>query len=462
MKKDPTAPARAALLAAALACAPAIAPAADYALIMGIGVYQEASANLPGIDKDVAIARRMAQSIGVPASNIRELTNGQVTRAGVTAALRDMESQLKSGDRAFIYYSGHGAQVPGSGGARCSEGMVSHDMQIYPDTELETAFARIATKAGQVIVFNDSCFSGGAATKATRSGNAVPKFFKSVKDNANYTCGDAVNIKSARNLVASAAEKGANFVYVAAAADDEVAMATPNGSAASVAWESCLRRPETDNNGSGALSAEELQRCAQQEVNRMGHKQTLTTIGNRSLPISFAAGGGGAASNGEVVSRSSATLEDIRQAASPTIQVELEANRQMVINRDELDLRVRSSRSGYLYLLHVGSDGRTFNLLFPNDLDQNNHVQGGSSIRLPRPNWRVKAGGPAGESHVLAIVAETPKQFQSLDQKQGPFKSASFAAQLQKTLRVEATGVGGSGGPGQFGASRVVSVREVQ
>lgn len=465
------------LLAALLAAAQSCAVAADHALIMGIGVYQSPNANLPGIDKDVQIARRIAQGIGVPAHNIRELSDGQVTRDGVNAALRQMESTLQPGDRVFIYYSGHGAQERGGGGEKCTEGMFVHDMKMYPDRELEASLGRIAGKAAQLIMFNDSCFSGGAASKSagTRAiAGAVPKFFsKAVADRPDYTCGQAVNMKSmVRNLVVSATERGNNFVYVAAAADDEVAMATPNGSAATVAWESCLRNPGADRNGSGALDAAELQACAQREVERMGHRQTLTSVGNQQLPITFAAASPPPVTPTEAAQRSAATLEDIRQAASPAVRVELQSRRQLVINQDTLDLTVRTNRSGYLYVLHVGSDGRTFNLLFPNDVDQNNYVQSGQPLQLPRPHWRVRAGGPVGESHMLAIVSDSKRDFLSLGRKEGPFKSAEFGASLQRNLRVEATGIGVSpgGSPGQgssvaygmFGASTVVSVQEVQ
>lgn len=461
-------------VAAVLACAHACGFAADHALIMGIGVYQQSQANLPGIDKDMQIARRIAQSIGVPAQNIRELSDGQVTREGVHASLRQMEAQVQPGDRVFIYYSGHGAQEQGrSGGEKCVEGMFVHDMKMYPDGELEASLGRLAGKAAQLIMFNDSCFSGGAASKApTRAiGGAVPKFFKAVADRPDYTCGQAVNMKNTvRNLVVSASTQGNNFVYIAAAADDEVAMATPNGSAATLAWDMCLRNAAADRNASGALDAAELQACAQREVERMGHRQTLTAIGNRQLPISFAAASPPPASPTEASQRSAATLEDIRQAASPAIRVELQTRRQLVINQDPLDISVRTNRSGYLYLLHVGSDGRTFNLLFPNDLDQNNYIQAGQALQLPRPHWRVRAGGPAGDSHVMAIVSDTKRDFLSLGSKEGPFKSASFGSGLQRNLRIEATGVGASAaafqgqapGQGLFGASPVVSVREVQ
>ncbi|MES2938476.1 MAG: DUF4384 domain-containing protein [Pseudomonadota bacterium] len=452
----------------ALALVPTLARSADYALIMGIGNYQERRANLPGIDKDMAAARRIAQSIGVPAANIRELSDGQVTGAGVGRALQEMEAQLRPGDRAFVYYSGHGSQEPNAGGgARCTEGMFVHDMKMFADFDLESALARIAARAGQLIMFNDSCFSGGAATKAPRSEGVVPKFFqKSVAERPGYTCGDAINMKaSARNLVAGAAAKGNNMVYIAASADDEVAMATPKGSAATLAWESCLKNPATDTNSSGSLSAAELMRCAQGQLKAMGHNQTISLIGNEALPVSFAAAPAQSAppSQPDAVRRSAATLEDIRQAASAAIQVELQPSRgQLRIGQDPLDFTVRTSRAGYLYLLHVGPDGRTFDLLFPNQYDQNNFVQPGT-VQLPRPSWRVMAAGPAGDAHVLAIVSDVRKDFtRPLADKQGPFSSGSVDNDTQNKLRVEATGVGSSAGSGQFGASRVVRVREVQ
>jgi hypothetical protein len=434
---------------------------------MGIGNYQESRANLPGIDKDVAGARRIAQSIGVPASNIRELFNDQVSSAGVQRALRDLESSISTGDRVFVYYSGHGGQVQNStgSGARCTEGMYVYDMKLYRDVDLEASLASLASKAGQLVMFNDSCFSGGAATKSPEVEGRVAKFFtsKSVADNGNYTCGEAVNMKSsARNLVAGATAKGNNVVYIAAAADDEVAFATKNGSAATLAWEACLKLPSTDSNGSGSLSAGELISCAQDKIRTMGFKQTISVIGNRDLPISFAAPRAAATSSAEAARRSAATLEDIRQAGSSSIQVELQASKpELRIDKDALDFNVRTSRPGYLYLLHVGSDGKTFDLLFPNDLDQNNFVQAGT-VRLPRPSWRVVASGPVGEAYVLAIVSDIKKDYtKAMTDKQGPFSSVNADNASQSKLRVEATGVGASGASGLFGASSVVRVREI-
>jgi hypothetical protein len=444
------------------ACFSPWAHAADHALIMGVGTYANAGANLPGIDKDVAIARRIASSMGVPASNIRELTDGQVTAAGVRQAFDDLEASIRQGDRVFVYYSGHGAQEPSaSGGARCTEGMYVHDMRLYRDVDLEQSLMKISRKAGQLVMFNDSCFSGGAATKAVGPINAVPKLYKAVAQQSNYTCGDAINTKSAmRNLISAASKAGNNMVYVAASADNEVAFATREGSSATLAWESCLRAPEADANRSGTLTADELRVCAQSAVKRMGFNQTITVEGNRQLPMSFAASSARQDSGSAAARRNAATLEDIRQSASSSIQVELRAARQeLTINKDALDFSVRTSRAGYLYVLHIGSDGKTFDLLFPNDRDSNNYVQAGT-VNMPRPSWSVMAGGPVGESYLMAIVSETPRDYGAMmRERMGPFRATEADPDGQKNLFTVSTNAGRAGS-GQFGASSVVPIRE--
>lgn len=465
MKRDPFSTmkpvvAGVSMLLAAFATTQAVA--ADHALIMGVGNYANSRANLPGIDKDVAIARRIAQSMGVPAANIREINDAQVTSSGVRQAMDQLESTIRQGDRVFIYYSGHGAQEPNSsGGSRCTEGMFVHDMSLYKDSDLEQSLQKISRKASQLVMFNDSCFSGGAATKAIGPANAVPKIYKAVAQQTNYTCGDAINTKSAmRNLIATSAKAGNNMVYIAAAADDEVAFATRDGSSATLAWEACLRSPEADANRSGGLTAEELRQCAQAGVKKMGFNQTITIEGNRNLPVSFAASNPRPESGASAARRSAGTLEDIRQGASSAIQVELRAAKQeLTINRDMLDFSVRTNRAGYLYVLHVGSDGKTFDLLFPNDKDSNNFVQPGT-VNMPRPNWAVMAGGPVGESYLMAIVSEAPRDYSAMmREKMGPFRAAEADPEGQKNLFTVSTNAGRPGS-GQYGASAVVGIRE--
>ena len=137
------------------------------------------------------------------------------------------------------------------------------------------------------------------------------------------------------------------------------------------------------------------------------------------------------------------------------------AERWMKIGRDLLDFEVSTQQAGYLSVLQVGSDGKTFDLLFPNEIDANNQLAAGSSVRLPRPAWRVRAGGPAGTSWLMAVVSEKPRDFRKglARVENTPFYSAPANATAAKNLFVEATGEA-SGDPGRYGASELVAIDE--
>ena len=120
--------------------------AASHALIMTIDDYDNAafkvpegappsqSPDLPGVAKDAASFRRIAELMGVPAGNIRELRNAQLSAAGIRAAMQETIGRVQSGDKVLIFYAGHGSQRTGQGGNRCMEGMLTYDAQLYPDT----------------------------------------------------------------------------------------------------------------------------------------------------------------------------------------------------------------------------------------------------------------------------------------------------------------------------------------
>lgn len=81
------------------------------------------------------------------------------------------------------------------------------------------------------------------------------------------------------------------------------------------------------------------------------------------------------------------------------------------IGKDKLRFRLTTSKPGYLYVLMVGTDGNSLNLLFPNAIDKNNKISAGKEISLPRPGWAMMAGGPAGTDNFVAIVSESPRDF---------------------------------------------------
>lgn len=288
--------------AACLNPPPAQAAGQHHGLLMWIGQYGSAERNLPGIALDAERARLMASALGVPDSLRRELSDEQLTLRGMADALESLERRVTPGDRVFIYFSGHGKQIDGGRfGARCSEGLVTRDGALYLDVAIEYTLQRLATKA-TVVMMNDSCHSGGAATKryaaplAGEPDDEVPKAYpgpvsavggrKGSGDEAGG-CGAAVNkgVDLARGL--SAATQGTGrWLYIAAARADEAAFATPRGSRATQAWQACLNSPEADADRDGQLSGEELRACAQRQIDAAGRgRQTITLLGDAGLPV---------------------------------------------------------------------------------------------------------------------------------------------------------------------------------
>lgn len=444
-----------AVLALASPFAVPCAEAANYALIMTIGEYANPAARLPGIDIDARKAVTIAEAMGVPRRNIQQLSDRQLSADGIRQAIARLASRVGRGDGVFLYYSGHGTQTAGAPG-KCSEGLLAYDMEIYGDSELEQALGELSTRAGQLVMMNDSCFSGGAATKALPVAGRQAKFFKLAAASGDYQCGHALNLKFARNIVPVAAERGANLLYVAAATDTEVASATSAGSAATIAWLGCLQA--TSNHG-GAYHGADLRSCAQLRLDSEKFDQHIALVGNPQLPLAYVDAG---EQEKPAAGDAAAALQAIRSAASPAMPVTLRvAERRMKIGRDLLEFEVSTQQAGYLSVLQVGSDGKTFDLLFPNEIDANNQLAAGSSVRLPRPGWRVRAGGPAGTSWLMAVVSEKPRDFRKGLARAGntPFYSAPANAAAAKNLFVEATGEA-SGDPGRYGASELVAIDE--
>jgi hypothetical protein len=106
---------------------------------------------------------------------------------------------------------------------------------------------------------------------------------------------------------------------------------------------------------------------------------------------------------------SAATLQDIYAMRNGRLKLEVSATEQLTIDKDPLQFSVRSNTAGHLYAVMLGSDGRSFYLLFPNKLDSDNRIKANTTYRFPRPGWAVKAGGPEGVNHLLFVVSQSPR-----------------------------------------------------
>jgi len=105
-------------------------------------------------------------------------------------------------------------------------------------------------------------------------------------------------------------------------------------------------------------------------------------------------------------------LDEIFQRRDPNHAVTVSTEKaQTRIGKDPLRFRIRSARTGYVYLLMVGTNRSDFFLLFPNAVDKRNRIKAGEQLDLPRSEWKMIAEGPPGTDHFVVIVSDQPRDF---------------------------------------------------
>jgi hypothetical protein len=160
-----------------------------------------------------------------------------------------------------------------------------------------------------------------------------------------------------------------------------------------------------------------------------------------------------------------ATLKDIEAQADPRRRLEVRLSRDTLrIGQDTLDLQLRSSHGGHVYMVLLGSDRSSFYVLFPNGLDTHNQIQAGQRLSLPRPDWRLAARGPAGTDQLLVLVTDSPRDLSALGRPApdatNPFTFALNTLPGRSALFDLFTGSGVAGGSERFGA-KLLAIKEI-
>ena len=470
-----------------------------HALIIGISRYAEANiAPLPGARIDRASATQMATAMQVPASNISYLQDDQATGDNIRKALRELGEKVQDGDRVFIHYSGHGTRYndPAIGG--CVESLLAYEggqSGNITNREMTSLLSTITAKTDKLFVMYDACHSGGLVNMppAVRTrgfsnpndeGLLRPKFAAISEE-----CGRPVNVKT-RNLLVELNDKGTlpqDVIHISASRDNEISFDDElKGGLATQFVRDCMLRDAVDLDKSGAISMEEIRQCAQTKINQRMQNDAnykphnLMLSGNvgfvpawfsqaslAAAPVAapvvapaLPAATPAAVKPAPVVAVAPAPAPAVVSAPAPVaepvvapltgaqalsqmfdqrdakrkVTVSL-AKTQLKIAQDTLEMSVQSDKPGYVYVALAGSDNKSVYMLFPNDLDQNNKIEAGQTLQLPRPNWRVKAGGPAGDNKLLVFVADGPRDLTQLgSSKVGPFSSSLNDAQGRAKL----------------------------
>lgn len=418
-----------------------------HALIIGIGDYATPEVpRLKGVGHDMASARRMSQAMAIPDANITVLRDHDATAGRIRAEIAALQGRVADGDRVFIYYSGHGTRWfdPAKQGDGCTEGLLASDGGVLTNAELGQRLAPLAKVADKMLVFYDACFSGGVAgapqrTRSLRIGGETitPKF---TAGGSPELCAKPSNFRT-RSLPVAMQQQQAlpqNVVHVAASRPDEVSFdSSTQGGFATVAWRDCLLGQARDLDGSGAVTADEVTRCAQARVNTAlaGQPgitgQQMTVAGNPAFvpawmgaafvpPATTAAAAAAApppaASPAQVLEELHGQRDGQRHVVATTRKQRLK------IGVDALEIDVTPQRDGHLYIAQAGSDGRSLYLLYPNELATDNRVRAGQRLALPGKHWELVAGGPAGTETLLVMVTDAPRDLSALAQeKSGPF-----------------------------------------
>ena len=450
-----------------------LAPRAGrHALIIGISRYADpATPPLPGARIDRQSATQMAQAMQVPVANIGYLQDEQATGDNIRRALSELTEKVQQGDRVFIHYSGHGTRYgdPVAGG--CVEALLAYEggpSATITNREMADLLKTMTNKTDKLFVMYDACHSGGLAqaamsvrtrgfSNANDEGVLRPKFASISEE-----CGKPVNVKT-RGFVSEVSTKGAlpqDIIHVSASRENEISFDDElKGGLATQYMRDCMLRDAKDTDGSGAITIDEIRQCAQEKINkRMANDanykaHNLVLNGNSAFvpawfsqptlvaPIATPANpavsgavpnsGPSAALGATLPALVSMAVELTGEQALKQLYDQRDAKRQVTlilskerlkVGEDTLEFTVRSDRAGYVYVALAGSDNKSVDLLFPNELDQNNKIEVGQLLALPRRSWKVKAVGPVGTDNLLVVVADSPRNLTTAAlRKAGPF-----------------------------------------
>ena len=492
------------------------------ALIIGVGEYVYSGVTpLAGVKHDMVSAAKIAAAMGIPENNVKYIRNSQATKANILDALKQLGDTSGEGSRTFVYFSGHGTRQ--SAGNECVEGLLTYEGSTISNQEFAGATQKIAKTSDKFITLVDACHSEGVVppksqTRALLQDQLTPKFYMKSGTSAD-ACSVISNYKT-RSLLPEVTKLGAlkeNFVQVSSSRPDEVSFDEPDkGGLATQGIRDCLLGQAKDTNQSGAVTLEEVQQCAQRFVdgrlkNVPGIKpHHITVTGNRNLipvqrpptivavatppieppkpmvapptpPVIVAApaqqppvttsppviiSAPERIPPQEPVLASLATLKDIEQQRNPKRVVDVKVSKPaMKIGKDSLDLSIKSSHDGYIYMILIGSDSKSFYVLYPNGLDKNNAIKAGQTVRIPKPDWEVKAVGPVGTNNLLVMVSDTPRKLSTLTMAEPtaaePFTYALNDIGGRSALINFLTSSGTDGKSESFGA-KLVAIKEIK
>ncbi len=416
---------RTAVLICLLLIAAGAAVADDRALLIGVGRYQIPEAALPGIDEDLEMMRDVVRRLGFADSQVEVVRDSAATLDGIRGAIsRWLIAGTHPGDRAVLYFTGHGTRVPDASGDEVDgsdEVLLPYDFQeiisgpgtrltnVLLDDELGLLLEQIP--AGEVVVLVDSCNSG---TMTRSVGRFSSKFY-------TYS---GLPAGSRGSLTDRSLRGRDSIILLSAAQPDEDAQTSQFGALFTQGVARAVRAAERGR----TLTLEQLQRRTESFIRRevgaqkdLAHRPMLT--GNRSLrsinlflplpepPVE------------ERPERPDPPAERptgrtdlwnrleflVRDADQP---LEVAASKETYRLGESLAISVGAAGGGYLHIFNLGDGEDQLVVLFPNPHQPHRRVRPGEWVHIPeRGGFRLLAELPSGQRRQrnLVVAIETPR-----------------------------------------------------
>ena len=139
------------------------------ALLVGINDYPDPANRLEGCVNDVFLMSAVLQESGFDPEDIRVVLDARATTSGIMERLHWLLDDVRDGDQRVLFYSGHGAQIPGYGDKgepdHIDECLVPVDFDWTPaHAILDKQFCELYSQlpyASEFVAMFDCCHSGG-------------------------------------------------------------------------------------------------------------------------------------------------------------------------------------------------------------------------------------------------------------------------------------------------------------
>lgn len=370
------------------------------ALIIGVGEYEnDGVTDLPGLDIDVNIMKRVALGLGYKESAIMVLQDSDATIDNIYAAFDDwLTDGVTADDQVLIYFTGHGSQLQDRNGDEddgLDEFFLAHDFRIEDnlakgalvDDDFYKVLSLIPTDNIMLIV--DAChsgtgfksFSGGVSGAEGGIGKYHPMVGNSSEVDSSFAGG----------------EKGssARFVALMAADDTEVSIATARGSVFTLGIQQALGQ----SLGAGKSAT------AQQIIESTREFVKSELASHPDLIFTPQIGG-----DPELIARplslvpAASLRSDLLQIAGTGAKLTVTTNQQQyALGERSLKVTVDVPMEGYVNVVTVDPNDKAV-VLFPNRFNTDNRVKSGAlTLPTPQMSFDLEAQGPVGEHLIIAF-----------------------------------------------------------